>query len=99
VRGRFTVKMTWAEIVVLYRLTMEAPPHNVPPRYNVCPTVPVDVVRKRDGRRELVPMRWGLDPTPGGARWPWRGIDRGWLRARTGRAAIEVIADVTSDIV
>jgi putative SOS response-associated peptidase YedK len=33
--GRFTTKMTWAEIVALYRLTMEAPPHNIPPRYNV----------------------------------------------------------------
>ena len=55
--GRFTTKMTWAEIVALYRLTMEAPPHNMPPRYNVCPTDPVDVVRERDGNRELVSMR------------------------------------------
>jgi putative SOS response-associated peptidase YedK len=60
--GRFTTRMTWAEIVALYRLTMEAPPHNMPPRYNVCPTDPVDVVRESDGRRELVPMRWGLVP-------------------------------------
>ena len=28
----------------LYRLTMDAPPHNLRPRYNVCPTDPVDVV-------------------------------------------------------
>ena len=41
---RFTVKATWAELVALYRLTMEAPPHNLRPRYNVCPTDPVDVV-------------------------------------------------------
>ena len=34
----------------------------MPPRYNVCPTDPVDVVRERDGNRELVPMRWGLVP-------------------------------------
>ena len=60
--GRFTTKMTWAEIVALYRLTMKAPPHNMPPRYNVCPTDPVDVVRERDGERELVQMRWGLVP-------------------------------------
>ena len=60
--GRYTAKMTWAEIVALYRLTMKAPPHNMPPRYNVCPTDPVDVVRERDGNRELVPMRWGLVP-------------------------------------
>lgn len=30
----FTVKATWAEIVALYRLTMDAPPHNLQPRYN-----------------------------------------------------------------
>src|SRR5262249_17912422 len=64
--GRFTVKATWAELVALYRLTMEAPPHNLRPRYNVCPTDPVDVVTAAEGKRELVPMRWGLVP------WWWR---------------------------
>jgi putative SOS response-associated peptidase YedK len=63
--GRFTVKTTWAELVALYRLTMDAPPHNLRPRYNVCPTDPVDVVTERDGKRDLVPMRWGLVP------WWW----------------------------
>ncbi len=63
--GRFTVKATWAEIVALYRLTMNAPPHNLRPRYNVCPTDPVDVVTAQDGKRELVTMRWGLVP------WWW----------------------------
>jgi putative SOS response-associated peptidase YedK len=60
--GRFTAKATWAELVALYRLTMDAPPHNLRPRYNVCPTDPVDVVRTEDGKRELVTMRWGLVP-------------------------------------
>ena len=60
--GRFTVKATWAELVALYRLTMDAPPHNLRPRYNVCPTDPVDVVTAEEGNRELVPMRWGLIP-------------------------------------
>ena len=63
--GRFTVKATWAELVALYRLTMEAPPHNLRPRYNVCPTDPVDVVTAAEGKRELVTMRWGLVP------WWW----------------------------
>ena len=63
--GRFTVKATWAELVALYRLTVDAPPHNLRPRYNVCPTDPVDVVTERDGKRDLVPMRWGLVP------WWW----------------------------
>jgi putative SOS response-associated peptidase YedK len=62
---RFTVKATWAELVALYRLTMDAPPHNLRPRYNVCPTDPVDVVTATDGERELVTMRWGLVP------WWW----------------------------
>ena len=49
--GRFTVKATWAELVALYRLTMEAPPHNLRPRYNVCPTDPVDVVTAEERNR------------------------------------------------
>jgi putative SOS response-associated peptidase YedK len=60
--GRFTVKVTWAELVALYRLTVGAPPHNLRPRYNVCPTDPVDLVT---AERRLVPMRWGLVP------WWW----------------------------
>jgi putative SOS response-associated peptidase YedK len=60
--GRFTVKATWAELVAFYRLTMDAPPHNLRPSYNVCPTDPVDVVT---AQRRLVTMRWGLVP------WWW----------------------------
>jgi hypothetical protein len=33
--GRFTARMTWAEIVALYRLTRDRPPHNLPPHYNI----------------------------------------------------------------
>ncbi len=54
--------MTWAELVALYRLTMNAPPHNLRPIYNVCPTDPVDVVVAKDDERQLVQMRWGLIP-------------------------------------
>jgi len=61
--GRFTNKLTWDEIVRLYRLTIKAPPHNLPPRYNICPTDPVDVVTERDGNRDFVRMRWGLVPS------------------------------------
>jgi hypothetical protein len=35
---------------------MDAPPHNLRPRYNVCPTDPVDAVIEEDGKRELVQM-------------------------------------------
>ena len=75
--GRFTVKATWAELVALYRLTMDAPPHNLRPRYNVCPTDPVDVVTAEEGKRELVPMRWGLVP-----RWWSKPLkERRWRRS------------------
>jgi putative SOS response-associated peptidase YedK len=58
----FSVFPTWAELVALYRLTMDAPPHNLRPRYNVCPTDPADVVTAEEGKRELLTMRWGLVP-------------------------------------
>jgi putative SOS response-associated peptidase YedK len=55
--GRFTNQLTWAEIVALYRLALDGPPHNLPPRYNICPTDPVDVVISRDGVRDYVSAR------------------------------------------
>jgi putative SOS response-associated peptidase YedK len=60
--GRYTYKLTWEEIVKLYRLTLDAPARNVQARYNICPTTDVDVVVSHDGKRSLVPMRWGLVP-------------------------------------
>jgi len=60
--GRFTYKLTWEELVRLYRLTLDQPPRNTQARYNVCPTDPIDTVVEGDGRRELVTMRWGLVP-------------------------------------
>ena len=38
---------------------LSSSPHNLRPRYNVSPTDPVDVVTAEEGKRELVPMRWG----------------------------------------
>jgi putative SOS response-associated peptidase YedK len=58
--GRFTQRCTWRELVDLYRLTQ--PARNLEPRYNIAPTTTVDVLRVRDGTRELVPMRWGFVP-------------------------------------
>jgi hypothetical protein len=37
-RGRFTYKLTWPELMRLYRLTLDAPGRNPQPRYNICPT-------------------------------------------------------------
>jgi putative SOS response-associated peptidase YedK len=36
--GRFTYKLTWPEIVKLYRLSLDTPARNTQPRYNICPT-------------------------------------------------------------
>src|SRR5271169_5139634 len=84
--GRFTNKLTWDEIVRLYRLTIKAPPHNLPPRYNICPTDPVDVVTERDGSRDFVRMRWGLVPS-----W-WPKPLKDW-KAATFNARTETVAD------
>ena len=65
--GRFTNRLTWREIVALYRLSVPAEPaRNLPGRYNICPTDTIDAVVERDGKRDLVPMRWGLVP------WWWK---------------------------
>ena len=82
--GRFTVKMTWAEIVALYKLTLDRPPHNLPPRYNVCLTDPIDVVTEQDGNRDVVRMRWGLVP-----RWWSKPLKE--LRAATFNARAETV--------
>jgi putative SOS response-associated peptidase YedK len=69
--GRFTNRLTWREIVALYRLTAPATPErNLPARYNICPTTTIDAVIEREGKRELVPMRWGLIPS-----W-WKKLPR-----------------------
>jgi putative SOS response-associated peptidase YedK len=60
--GRFTYKLTWAEIVKLYRLTLDQSARNTQPRYNICPTTTIDTVVSSDGKRALVPVRWGLIP-------------------------------------
>jgi putative SOS response-associated peptidase YedK len=37
--GRFTNRLTWREIVALYRLSVPSTPdRNLPARYNICPT-------------------------------------------------------------
>jgi putative SOS response-associated peptidase YedK len=42
--GRSTYKLTWEEIVALYRLTLDQPARNTQARYNVCPTTTIDTV-------------------------------------------------------
>jgi putative SOS response-associated peptidase YedK len=61
--GRATYKLTWEEIVALYRLTLGQPAVNARARYNVCPTTTIDTIVGPDDKRELVRMRWGLIPS------------------------------------
>ena len=58
--GRFTQKYTWEELHRLYRLTQ--PARNLRPRYNICPTDPIDVIIPGDAGLLAVPMRWQLIP-------------------------------------
>ena len=84
--GRFTYRLTWPELVRLYRLTLDAPARNTQPRYNICPTTNIDVVFERDGRRELSPMRWGLIPS-------WWSKPLKEMRVATFNARAETVAD------
>ncbi len=63
--GRFTRMYTWEELHALYMLSPGGPREgsNLQPRYNICPTTQIDIIRERDGRRELVSARWGLVPS------------------------------------
>src|ERR1022692_597336 len=61
--GRFTYRLTWEEIVRLYRLTLNQPAQNTRARYNICPTTTIDTIVEREGKRELARMRWGLVPS------------------------------------
>jgi putative SOS response-associated peptidase YedK len=60
--GRFTNKLTWEDIVRLYRLTLNAPPHNLRPRYNVCPTDTIDTIVVEEGTGERSHQRFGRLP-------------------------------------
>ena len=59
--GRFTQRYTWSEVLQFLRVF--GSPRNLQPHYNIAPTMNVDAIRlDKDGKRELVPMRWGLIP-------------------------------------
>jgi len=53
---------SWRELVELYKLSLQQPPSNLEPRFNICPTDTIDVIVEHEGNRTLVPMRWGLVP-------------------------------------
>jgi putative SOS response-associated peptidase YedK len=84
--GRATYKLTWEEIVALYRLTLDQPPVNTRARYNVCPTTTIDTIVSADGKRTLVPMRWGLVPS-------WWSKPLKELKLATFNARAETVAE------
>jgi SOS response associated peptidase (SRAP) len=84
--GRSTYKLTWEEIVRLYRLTLEQPPVNTQTRYNVCPTTTIDTVIGQNGERRLMPMRWGLVPS-------WWSKPLKELKLATFNARAETVAE------
>jgi putative SOS response-associated peptidase YedK len=59
--GRFTQNYAWQQVHQF--LSVFGAPQNLRPHYNIAPTTMIDVVRlDREGKRELVSMRWGLLP-------------------------------------
>jgi hypothetical protein len=84
--GRATYRLTWEEIVALYRLTLGPAPHNFRPRFNVCPTTIIDAIVAEDGTRELIRARWGLIP----GWWPKPLKD---LKLATFNARAETVAE------
>jgi putative SOS response-associated peptidase YedK len=84
--GRATYKLTWEEIVRLYRLTLDQTPVNTRARYNVCPTTTIDTIIAPEGKRQLVPMRWGLVPS-------WWSKSLKELKLATFNARAETVAE------
>ncbi len=53
--GRFTQRHTWSEVHAF--LSVIGAAKNLRPRYNITPTMTIDVVRQAEGGRELMAMR------------------------------------------
>lgn len=61
--GRYTHKLTWGEIVALYRLTApEVPPNSYRENFNVAPTHVMPIIRPNENDREAVMAIWALIP-------------------------------------
>ena len=61
--GRFTQRLTGAQIHALYRLQGPVLPLNLEPRYNGAPSQSFAACRFHvEGRREITKLRWGLIP-------------------------------------
>ena len=72
--------------MALYPLADTAPPSNLQPRYNICPTQTIDAVIEHDSKRVLEQMRWGLVPN-------WWNKPLKELRLATFNARAETVAE------
>ncbi len=61
--GRYEVHSPVEEIARQFDATLIDPAEDLPPRYNVAPSLKVPVVRFRHERRELAALSWGLLPS------------------------------------
>lgn len=84
--GRFTRHYTWEQIWAAYNLLPSFAIPNLRPRYNVCPTDPVDVVLPGENGRRYQEMRWGLVPF-----WWNKPIKQ--LKLATFNARVETVAE------
>src|SRR5215510_15069702 len=61
--GRYTHKLSWAEIVKLCQLTLpDQEPAGFKASYNVAPTDVMPIIRPAGNGRELIMAIWGLVP-------------------------------------
>jgi putative SOS response-associated peptidase YedK len=61
--GRYTYKLSWKQIVELYRVTLpDQEPEGLIPSYNVAPTNVMPIIRPAGNGRELLRAGWGLVP-------------------------------------
>ena len=78
--GRFTQRLTWRELVELYRLLAAPPTINPPVRWNGAPTQDFSACLLDDeGERTIKALRWGLLP-------PWATNKRMGARLINARA-------------
>ena len=73
--GRSTCKLTWEQIVRLYRLTLDQLSVNTRARYNVCPTMTID-------RRQFLGANTLSAQRPFNATFEERLRELGWMDGR-----------------
>jgi putative SOS response-associated peptidase YedK len=61
--GRYEVHTPVEDLAREFDAVLRADPAQLPPRYNIAPSLKVPVVRVRKGERELASLSWGLLPS------------------------------------